>query len=66
MTRPWPPYLSPGWIAAYGVGALGWCAIYALAGAAVVIAVLVGGTLAITAVGELIATGHVLPEERDR
>lgn len=31
MTR-WPGYLSPGWLAAYALGALLWCAIDDLVG----------------------------------
>ena len=64
--RSWPPYLSPAWIAAYGVGALAWFGLYELWGACLVVAVLAGGALAIHALGELLATGHALPEERDR
>jgi hypothetical protein len=46
----WPPYLSPGWIAAYLVGALAWLAIYELGGLALVaVIVMLGASLAIAA-----------------
>ncbi|TMQ04396.1 MAG: hypothetical protein E6J90_51530 [Deltaproteobacteria bacterium] len=68
MTAPrcsWPPYLGPGWIAAYAIGLLAWLAIFELWGACFVVAVLAIGTLGITALGELLATGHVDSGGRD-
>ena len=39
--RDWPPYASPGWLAAYAAGFLTWFAIAELWGACVVLALIV-------------------------
>jgi hypothetical protein len=41
--RPWPRYASPGWLAGYAVGLLGWRVILELAGWPVVAGMAIGG-----------------------
>lgn len=40
MTRPWPPYLSPGWLTAYVVGLSLWALVAGFCGLAIVGALL--------------------------
>jgi hypothetical protein len=61
--REWPPFLSPGWLAAYTIGLLGWLAIFTELGLAGVIAIGAGGLWVGAVIGEWL---HRFPGEDDR
>ena len=65
MTR-WPPFLSPGWLAAYAIGGLLWRAIGEVTPLAVIVVVASLGALGIVALGNLFDSGHALPPEERR
>ena len=49
MTRRWPQFASPGWLAAYTAGLVAWLAIYDWFGAVVVLSIVAFGVLALGA-----------------
>jgi hypothetical protein len=51
VTR-WPPYCSPGWLAAYALGLLAWLAIWHLWGACLVVAMIAGGLFGTIAIAD--------------
>lgn len=64
--KAWPPFLSPGWLAAYAVGGALWLLLFEFTPLVFVLAFAAAGALGIIALGNLISTGHVLPPEDRR
>ena len=61
--NPWPPFVSPGWLATYATGALTWFAIAELWGAATVLTLIAVGVLLIVFAARLL--GGEIPSGGD-